>query len=294
MMGVRYADYPERSTSRSHSRDVGTNAGGQQSYSSISPVTDKSPDVSTRTQKIPPPVKYSILRLFAVLALLLALNQEAASQGPSRPASTPKPDPSFQPIQDVPGLPRVLLIGDSISMGYTVPVRELLEGKANVHRIPANSFTTRHTLAHLKEWVGTGKWDLIHFNCGLHDIVVTPAGDRQVSLADYERNLRELVAALRPVTKQMIWCSTTPTPGVDLTPQRHNEDVVAYNAAARRVMMEHGVPINDLYAFALPQVDTIRKPLNVHYTPKGNKVLARQVAQCIEQALAASSATTSQ
>ena len=43
------------------------------------------------------------------------------------------PDP-FEPIQDNPALPRVLLIGDSISIGYTLPVRELLDGRANLHR----------------------------------------------------------------------------------------------------------------------------------------------------------------
>ena len=49
-----------------------------------------------------------------------------------------KPNPLAQ-IQDTPGLPRVLLIGDSISIGYTLPVRRLLAGKANVHRIAVNA-----------------------------------------------------------------------------------------------------------------------------------------------------------
>ena len=40
-------------------------------------------------------------------------------------------------VQDDPALPRVLLIGDSISHMYTASVRRLLKGKANVHRAPA-------------------------------------------------------------------------------------------------------------------------------------------------------------
>ncbi len=51
-------------------------------------------------------------------------------------SDSPK-NPAVRPIKDVPGLPRVLLIGDSISIGYTLQVRELLKGKANVHRIPS-------------------------------------------------------------------------------------------------------------------------------------------------------------
>jgi acyl-CoA thioesterase-1 len=34
----------------------------------------------------------------------------------------------------VEGLPNVLVLGDSISIGYTLFVRELLEGKANLYR----------------------------------------------------------------------------------------------------------------------------------------------------------------
>src|SRR6187399_773924 len=101
------------------------------------------------------------------------------------------PNPILAPIQDVPGLPRVLLIGDSISMGYTLPVRQLLARKANVHRIPVNAAATVDALAHFDEWVGTEKWDVIHFNWGLHDLKRMPDGKPQVSLADYERNLRE-------------------------------------------------------------------------------------------------------
>ena len=53
-----------------------------------------------------------------------------------------KNDPAFAPVTDDPKLPRVLLIGDSISIGYTIPVRKLLEGKANVHRIWENGGPT--------------------------------------------------------------------------------------------------------------------------------------------------------
>src|SRR5689334_20512700 len=42
------------------------------------------------------------------------------------------------PVKDRPGLPRVLLIGDSISVCYTPATREELKGEANVHRIPEN------------------------------------------------------------------------------------------------------------------------------------------------------------
>src|SRR5438270_12669603 len=82
----------------------------------------------------------------------------------------PAPNPAFREIQDVAGLPRVLLIGDSISIGYTEPVRALLAGKANVHRIPTNGAHTGNGLQNLDAWLGTSRWAVIHFNFGLHDL----------------------------------------------------------------------------------------------------------------------------
>ena len=74
------------------------------------------------------------------------------------------------PVEDVAGLPRVLLIGDSISIGYTVPAREALRGKANVHRPLTNCGPTTRGLENLSQWLGDADWDVIHFNWGLHDL----------------------------------------------------------------------------------------------------------------------------
>ena len=115
-------------------------------------------------------------------------------------------DKPMSPVTDVEGLPRVLLIGDSISIGYTVDVRAMLKGKANVHRPLTNCGPTTTGLQKLDEWLETGgkgkKWDIIHFNWGLHDLkYMGPDGKNladpkaktskpQVSQADYEKNLR--------------------------------------------------------------------------------------------------------
>lgn len=67
-------------------------------------------------------------------------------------------------VQDEPGLPRVLLIGDSVSGGYTLATRKLLAGKANVHKAPENCGPTGNGLKKLDIWLGDGHWDVIHFN----------------------------------------------------------------------------------------------------------------------------------
>lgn len=196
-----------------------------------------------------------------------------------------KPNPVIAPIQDVAGLPRVLLIGDSISMGYTLPVRRLLEGKANVHRIPTNGGPTKNGVANLDKWLGKGKWDVIHFNHGIHDLKYMPDGKRQVEPADYEANLRTITTKLKATGSKVIWASTTPIPDGDLTPERKFGKVPEYNEIAARVMKENGVLINDLNAHMTPRISELQNPKDVHYNAAGSEFLAEKVAAEILKAL---------
>ena len=191
--------------------------------------------------------------------------------------------------QDDAALPRVLLIGDSISMGYTEPVRKLLRGRANVSRIPENGGPTTNGLDHLASWLGDGRWDVIHFNFGLHDIKLDASGrNPQVSIQQYDANLRELVKRLKATNAKLIWASTTPVPPVPwmkLEPHRRTPDAPFYNVVAQKVMEENGVLIDDLYSLALPKLETIQQPANVHFTEAGYEELAGQVAASILKAL---------
>lgn len=193
-------------------------------------------------------------------------------------------NPAFAPVKDDPQLPRVLLIGDSISIGYTVLVQKALAGKANVHRAPTNCGPTIRGLEQLDRWLGEGKWDVIHFNWGLHDLKYID-GQHQVPLDEYEKNLRKLTERLQQTGAKLIWCSTTPVPSKKVSPPRDPADVVNYNEAAARVMKDLGVPTNDLYRFALPRLEKIQRPGNVHFTPAGSNVLGREVARQIQRKL---------
>jgi len=221
------------------------------------------------------------LLTFAIVAIALLSTYSVHAQQKAAPQ---RKTPEFEKITDEPGLPRVLLIGDSISIGYTLPVRDLLKGKANVHRIGENGGPTINGTAKIDTWLAGGKWDVIHFNWGLHDIK-TDTGKHQVSIEDYERNLRDLVKKMKATGAKLIWCSTTPVPEGELKPPRKDADVVAFNAVAKKVMDENGIAIDDLYAYALPRLKDIQRPVNVHFSPDGSKVLAKQVASSIEAAL---------
>ena len=123
-------------------------------------------------------------------------------------ASFGQKNAAMAPVTDIEGLPRVLLIGDSISIGYTVGVRKSLQGKANVHRPTTNCGPTTKGLKGIDTWLNTGgkdkKWDVIHFNVGLHDLKylsegkLDKANGKQVSSTEtYKKNLGEIVTYLK-------------------------------------------------------------------------------------------------
>jgi hypothetical protein len=194
-------------------------------------------------------------------------------------------------VEDNPDLPRVLLIGDSISIGYTEAVRELLAGEANVHRIPVNGGPTIRGLEHLDEWLQDGGWDVIHFNWGLHDLKRVKDGKPDKSAApqvppeEYGKNLDTLVSRMKETGAKLIWASTTVVP--EGAAMRKPEDVITYNAVAAEVMKQHGVPTNDLHAVSRDKCAGLHTaPNNVHYTDEGSRVLAKAVAAALREALA--------
>jgi acyl-CoA thioesterase-1 len=221
--------------------------------------------------------------VLAAAVVAVGLSGSVFAQNKKSKPPKPAPDPAFAPVADDPSLPRVLLIGDSISIGYTVAVRDALKGKANVHRAPTNCGPTIRGMEQLDQWLGKGRWDVIHFNFGLHDLKQIN-GKQQVPLDQYDKNLRDLVGRLKKTGAALVWCSTTPVPQTS-SPPRSNEDVLKYNAAAKKIMDETGVPIDDLYAFALPQIGKIQRPSNVHFTTEGSAILAKQVAASITEQL---------
>ena len=221
----------------------------------------------------------SLLTLCGTLVVHVGIAGQQTAKPPQ------PPNPAFAAIQDDPVLPRVLLIGDSISIGYTLPTRRLLQGIANVHRIPTNGGPTINGLENLDGWLGSGKWHVIHFNWGLHDLRFMDDGKHQVAIEKYEQNLQELVARLKRTGATLIWASTTPVPDAEVTPPRKNSDTIAYNRAAMRVMEQHGIRVNDLYSVAFSRLGDIQLPANVHYSEAGYEVLAEQVAVSIRAAL---------
>ena len=228
--------------------------------------------------------------LNAQVNLTLKLLPNENKKKPRRPKNN-----AFSPIEDDPNLPRVLIIGDSISIGYTLPVREMLKGVANVHRPPVNCASTKHGINGIEDWVGNKKWDVIHFNWGLHDLkYMGPNGEnladpqlnsssQQVPIDEYVKNLQRLVLYLKKTKAELIWRNTTPVPiGAK---GRVVGDSKKYNDAAQEIMSHYSIETNDLYQFAKANWDKVGRKADVHFTPEGSKELAKLVAKSIRKKL---------
>jgi lysophospholipase L1-like esterase len=179
-------------------------------------------------------------------------------------------------LKDDPALPRVLLIGDSVSRGYTMATRAALAGKANVHRAPANCGPTAQGITKLDVWLGEGKWDVIHFNFGIHD--------RATPLADYEKRLRQIVDRLSATGAKLIWATTTPIPDTDDGKQTA-VSIVERNQVAEAIMKENGIAIDDLFSTITPHLSELQNPNDVHFNAKGYDFLGAEVAASIEDIL---------
>ena len=195
-------------------------------------------------------------------------------------------------------LPRILLIGDSISIGYTKPVIELLKGKAEVHRVKGNAGHTGMGLARLPKWLDAkhGQWDVIHFNWGLWDLCYRNPKSKTQGHRDkvngnvthtpeqYRENLEKIVLVLKKTNAKLIWALTTPVPENEAG--RKVGDDVIYNQIAAEVMKRHNIAINDLHTVIAPHMKKLATvPGNVHFKTAGSILLAKQVTMQIEKAL---------
>jgi hypothetical protein len=190
-------------------------------------------------------------------------------------------------------LPKVLIIGDSISIGYTPFVKEKLKDEAIVIHNPGNGGPTTKGLANIEAWIGDEDWAVIHFNFGLHDLAYRPEGkgglDKKrgfvsTKLHDYEANLDTLSKRLLRTDAKIIFALTTPVPPGE--PGRYVEDAVRYNHTATKVMKKNKIPINDLHKLILPKMSNLAtRPGNVHFKSEGSELLADQVVKYIREAL---------
>ncbi len=174
--------------------------------------------------------------------------------------------------------PNALIIGDSISIGYTAEARSLIYQLMNVYRVPANAQNTTFTLENIDTWIKPPKgktWAVIYCNWGLHDLT-----SKGPDLDGYEKNLRILIDKLRATGAKVVFATTTPIPQEGSAGRKPGAEL-PYNAKALDVMRQKGVLVSDLYNFVKPILNITQRPSDVHYSSLGYSMLAQPVARAI-------------
>ncbi|MBC8233360.1 hypothetical protein H8E77_27750 [bacterium] len=202
-------------------------------------------------------------------------------------------------------MPLIVLIGDSIRMGYQRFVQEELCDEAEVWCPTQNGGTSSNVLAHLQECslrsptpsaygVISRNPDVVHLNCGLHDIKREfDAENNNVPIQEYRKNVEQILRTIKEnIQANVIWAMTTPVneewhherKGFD----RFESDVDAYNREAIQIAEKVGVRINNLYEVIMKsERDKLLTKDGVHFTEEGSELLGRAVAEAVRSCLPA-------
>lgn len=226
-------------------------------------------------------IKCLIASLF-IASLAPLANAEPAAYPPSAHESIEWCDIWISHANET-NLPRVLLIGDSITRAYYPDVEKNLDGKAYVGRLSSSAFISDPALLKQIEMVlSQYKFDVIHFNNGMHGW--------QHSEAEYAQafpKYLEIIQKYAPGAK-LIWADTTPLkvspnlPPDDQT-QATDERIAARNAIALKIVQTEGIPVDDLNTPMRGHPEYHSD--NVHFQEQGIAIQAAQVAAQIEKQL---------
>ena len=142
----------------------------------------------------------------------------------------------------------VLIVGDSISIGYFPLVQKALAPGIILEHNDGNGGSTERGVKSIEKWMGNKQWDVILFNFGLHDMVYKDSlnkydvvnGKLAVPLEIYRKNLEIIVSKLRETTAKLIFINTTVVS--ENSVGRKVEDPAKYNAVALEVMKKNNIP----------------------------------------------------
>lgn len=253
----------------------------------------------------PKPLPLLCQCLGGVMSLIVAACCWAAP-APDSPAddktSATKSQSDDAAVDQAASKPTLLVLGDSISIGYMPFLQTQLADIATVVRPMANETKaencagTLNGVAKVDGWIQkAGQPDVITFNFGLHDLKRETQGPKRVASSDpadlpqsdpesYRKNLTQIVAKLEATGAKLFYVTTTPVPPGKLSPHRDAGDPLLYNAIARQVVEPRGIEVIDLYGPVLENPDW-QRPVNVHFTDAGSKALATVIAKSVQPAL---------
>lgn len=165
-------------------------------------------------------------------------------------------------------LPKVLLIGDSITGRYASEVTAALKGKALVSMLAtAKSLADPAALDEIKLVLRQAEFAVIHFNSGIHG-----------GLPGYKEGFAELLKLFKQYApgSKLVWATSTPCSSAGTTKM-----VQEKNRIAAELVAPLGIPVDDLYSLVASHTNKLWDGGGVHFTAEGTAIQSRQVAQAI-------------
>ena len=184
---------------------------------------------------------------------------------------------------------KIVLIGDSIRMGYDKYVKDALKNTAEVFYPGENCRFAEYVLRYAHEWKENGNWgddiDLVHWNAGLWDALELFGDEPLTSLDYYEKAIARIDKRLRLLfpNAKLVFATSTNVCEAMSKPNftRHNATIKKYNEAALRALSETDTAINDLYSLTAELPDEYRSDWVHFYTPEGTEMIGGRVLSII-------------
>ena len=183
----------------------------------------------------------------------------------------------------------VILIGDSIRMGYCKYVKEALDGAAEVYYPAENCRFSTHTFRFLGDWHRDGNWppdvDIVHWNVGLWDALEMDGEGPLNTIETYEMNIGRIYRKIKRMYPNAVQVFATSTnvveEGYKGSFRRSNTSIERYNEIAVKFLKEQGVYINDLYSLTKNIPSEYRSDMTHFNTPQGTKLIGDRVISVI-------------
>ena len=185
---------------------------------------------------------------------------------------------------------KIVLIGDSIRMGYDKYVKDALEGSCEVYYPTENCRFAEYVLRFIGDWKKSGEWpddiDLVHWNAGLWDVIDLDQEGPITSLDYYKEAIARInrrMHRLFPKAKIVFATSTAVIEEGYLSPnfKRHNDDIELFNSTAIKALEGSGTVIDDLYEITKDIPRECCSDMTHFNTPKGRATLGNQVLSVI-------------
>ena len=176
-------------------------------------------------------------------------------------------------------LPRVALIGDSITEGYFRLVQKALQGIALVDYL-ATSYSINSAIYNtmVKSFADDSAYAVVHFNYGLHGY--------NVDEKTYEARCKALLEYISQKSKTIVATSTTVLENDLKTESAHwLEKVRLRNESLVKIATESALTVDDLNALSQGLLGENRMPDGVHFSEKGYIALAESVVKSIQKVL---------